>query len=310
MAKTQISTRSRISREEAERKKIFDKLNLNKKYEDIKTLFGLIDSNGLFDGDKGEITVSALGQTWTINNGVITDAKITSVSATKVTQDVNHKFVTDANLTVINNTSGTNTGDNATNTTSNAYADGKVADAINDGVTTVAPSQNAVFDALALKYDASNPNGYETPSQLNTRDTNNRARANHTGTQTSSTISDFASTVLATVLSGLSVATAQVIASTDTILQAFGYLQAQITLRELLSNKSDSYTLSSSTTYASTKALVDGLATKQATLTGSIGVTFKVTVINPVASLTIIFASPPPFSVLKSLQLPESKYQT
>ena len=35
-----------------------------------------------------------------------------------------------------------------------AYADAKVADAINDGTTTVAPSQNAVFDALALKADA------------------------------------------------------------------------------------------------------------------------------------------------------------
>lgn len=34
------------------------------------------------------------------------------------------------------------------------YADAKVADAINDGTTTIAPSQNAVFDALALKADA------------------------------------------------------------------------------------------------------------------------------------------------------------
>ncbi len=34
-----------------------------------------------------------------------------------------------------------------------AYADAKVADAINDGVTGIAPSQNAVFDALALKVD-------------------------------------------------------------------------------------------------------------------------------------------------------------
>ncbi len=33
------------------------------------------------------------------------------------------------------------------------YMDAKVADAINDGVTTIAPSQNAVFDALALKTD-------------------------------------------------------------------------------------------------------------------------------------------------------------
>jgi hypothetical protein len=48
--------------------------------------------------------------------------------------------------------------------------------------------------ALDLKYDASNPNGYETPAQLNTRDTNNRNRANHTGTQLKATISDFAHT--------------------------------------------------------------------------------------------------------------------
>lgn len=36
-----------------------------------------------------------------------------------------------------------------------AYADAKVADAINDGTTTIAPSQNAVFDALALKVPTS-----------------------------------------------------------------------------------------------------------------------------------------------------------
>ena len=36
-------------------------------------------------------------------------------------------------------------------------ATGVVADAINDGTTTVAPSQNAVFDALALKADLASP---------------------------------------------------------------------------------------------------------------------------------------------------------
>lgn len=41
------------------------------------------------------------------------------------------------------------------------------------------------------KYDASNPNNYETPTQLDVRDTNNRNRTNHTGTQVASTISDF-----------------------------------------------------------------------------------------------------------------------
>lgn len=39
----------------------------------------------------------------------------------------------------------------ATQKATKTYADAKVADAINNGTTTIAPSQNAVFDALALK---------------------------------------------------------------------------------------------------------------------------------------------------------------
>jgi len=53
------------------------------------------------------------------------------------------------------------------------------------------PISTLTQTALNLKYDANNPNNYETPAQLNTRDTNNRNRINHTGTQTASTISDF-----------------------------------------------------------------------------------------------------------------------
>ena len=74
-----------------------------------------------------------------------------------------------------------------------------------------------------------NDANFETTTQLNTRDTNNRARANHTGTQTASTISDFASNVLSAVLTGLSVATNAVISASDTVLQALGKLQAQLT---------------------------------------------------------------------------------
>jgi len=41
------------------------------------------------------------------------------------------------------------------------------------------------------KYDSSNPLQFETPSQLDDRDTDNRSRTNHTGFQLASTISDF-----------------------------------------------------------------------------------------------------------------------
>ncbi|GEM_PF-5851327 len=42
-------------------------------------------------------------------------------------------------------------GDNSTKVATTAYADAKVADSINDGTTDVAPSENAVYDALAGK---------------------------------------------------------------------------------------------------------------------------------------------------------------
>lgn len=54
-------------------------------------------------------------------------------------------------------------------------------------------------------------------------------RTNHTGTQLASTISNFSAATLAVALTGLSTATNSPILATDTILQAFGKLQAQLT---------------------------------------------------------------------------------
>lgn len=71
---------------------------------------------------------------------------------------------------------------------------------------------------------------YETTTQLNARDTANRSRANHTGTQLSSTISNFASTVLSTVLTGISFVTSTAVVDTDSVLVSIGKLQAQVTV--------------------------------------------------------------------------------
>lgn len=54
------------------------------------------------------------------------------------------------------------------------------------------PVSIATQAALDLKYDASNPSGFETPTQLDARDTANRDRANHAGTQSVSTITGLA----------------------------------------------------------------------------------------------------------------------
>ncbi len=61
------------------------------------------------------------------------------------------------------------------------------------------PISTATQSALDLKYDASNPLGFQTAAQVTSTvsaaSTTDRARANHTGTQLSSTISDFSEAV-------------------------------------------------------------------------------------------------------------------
>lgn len=97
---------------------------------------------------RGDLSLATLDKTAVGLNNV---ANVDTTTTANITDSSNKRFITDAQQTVVSNTSGTNTGDNAVNTTANTYADGKVADSIADGVTTIAPSQNAVFDALASK---------------------------------------------------------------------------------------------------------------------------------------------------------------
>lgn len=75
-----------------------------------------------------------------------------------VSEVINKRYVTDLDLVHLSGLSGINTGDNAVNTTSNAYADAKVQDIIVDGVSGIAPSQNVVYDKLLLKQNL--PTGF------------------------------------------------------------------------------------------------------------------------------------------------------
>ena len=116
----------------------------------LKTYFDTLYSNLGYTAENvaNKSSSYTLSSTTTYAN---TKALVDGLATKEPLKGSDDNYVTDAQLVVIQNTSGTNSGDNATNSTSNTYADGKVADSITNGVTTIAPSQNAVFDALALK---------------------------------------------------------------------------------------------------------------------------------------------------------------
>lgn len=87
-------------------------------------------------------TISTLAGTEALTNKTLTSPVInTGVSGTAI----------DTDGTMVANSDTLLASQKATKT----YADAKVADAINNSTTTIAPSQNAVFDALALKSDTS-----------------------------------------------------------------------------------------------------------------------------------------------------------
>lgn len=155
-----------------ESKDIFDYNNLRvKAVADGTTITG--------DGTAGNPFVAIGGGGGAVDS-VNGQTGVVVLDTSDISEVTNKKYVTDAQLTVIVNTSGTNTGDNAANTTSNSYADGKVSDtAYNatswDAVTGIAPSKNAVRDKIEAM---------DTAIALNTAKVTN---ATHTGEVTGAT---------------------------------------------------------------------------------------------------------------------------
>jgi len=141
------------------------------------------DSSNIYIGNNGQIDITTdngnFGESYltlTPTIAYLSSNAVNYINMTIGSTTLNHDTLLNINAPSVlvngNTLSGTNTGDNATNSTSNSYADGKVADAINDGTTTIAPSQNAVFDALALKSAGTiivtSGTSFTTPSNITT----------------------------------------------------------------------------------------------------------------------------------------------
>ena len=122
----------------------------------LKTYFDTLYSNLGYTAENvaNKSSSYTLSSTTTYAN---TKALVDGLATKEPLKGSDDNYVTDAQLVVIGNTSGTNSGDSATNSTSNTYADNKITQVITNGVTNKAPSEDAVFDALALKANLSEP---------------------------------------------------------------------------------------------------------------------------------------------------------
>lgn len=94
----------------------------------------------------------ATGSTGATGQGVVTGGTahqaLTKINGT----DYNTQWETiDKTFVGLGNVDNTTDANKPVSTAQQTAIDAKVADALNDGTTTIAPSQNAVFDALALK---------------------------------------------------------------------------------------------------------------------------------------------------------------
>lgn len=106
------------------------------------------------------------------------------------------------------------------------------------GTDATIPAADGTNAGVMLPAQVTKLAGIATGATANDTDANLKNRANHTGTQLASTISDFADNVRSAVLTGVSFAVTTAITATDTVLVALGKLQAQLNLKAPLSNPS------------------------------------------------------------------------
>ena len=220
---------------------------------DAATKNAIRDKIESLSGGHDAVTLAGTGTYLSLSGQVIT---VDAITESDISDLGTYSTDIHSNATALDAVSGTNTGDEVdmtatvgglvptppNNTTTFLRGDGTFASPPTGGTVDVlsnVATARIIGRTTAGSGDSEELTAAQTRTLLNVADgatansTNATllARANHTGTQLAATISNFAVTVRATVLTGLSTASSAAVAAGDTILVAVGKLQAQITNR-------------------------------------------------------------------------------
>ena len=155
------------------------------------------------------------------------DDRVASLLVAGTNVSLNYNDV--ANTLTINATGGGGGGSGANLSTTLSPTDVIVNS--DTGTDATIPAADGTNAGVMLPAQVTKLAGIATGATANDTDANLKNRANHTGTQLASTISDFANNVRSAVLTGVSFAVSTAITASDTVLTALGKLQAQINLR-------------------------------------------------------------------------------
>ena len=128
----------------------------------IKTILGITTLSGSNTGDQdlSGLVVKNTAIVGASKTKITYDAKglVTSgenATTADITDSLNKRYITDAQLTVVSNTSGTNTGDNATNSQYSGLATSKQ-DVLGFTPENEANKENTILDTSTIKYPTNN----------------------------------------------------------------------------------------------------------------------------------------------------------